>query len=103
LQRCYDPELLSDSDIEALDHGFNEYAGKSFDSVKLQNHNEQAWLKAVERNPGAEASDIFFEDMIEEEWLAEELKETARFMAIAFPVQNRVPQPRMLVMPHSRF
>jgi len=80
--RGYDPALLSDSDIEALNHGFSEYAGKSFESVKQQNHSEQAWLKAIERNPSSEASDILFEDMIEEEWLAEELKETARFMAI---------------------
>ena len=80
--RNYDPALLSDSDIEALEQGFNEYAGKDFESVKRQNHGEKAWLKAVERNPGLEASDILFEDMIEEEWLAEELKETAQYIAI---------------------
>jgi uncharacterized phage-associated protein len=80
--RTFDPALLSESDIEALECGFSEYAGKSFESVKQLNHSEKAWLKAIERNPGADASDIFFEDMIDDAWLVEELKETSRFMAI---------------------
>jgi uncharacterized phage-associated protein len=77
-----DIALLSDSDIEALEHGFGEYAGKDFASVKQKNHGEKAWQKAIERNPGAEASEIFFEDMIEEEWLADELRELGQFIAV---------------------
>ena len=72
--RVFDGNLFSISDIEALEHGFNEYSGKSFETVKRKNHREKAWVLARERNPGAEAPDILFEDMLTNKHLIEDLE-----------------------------
>ena len=74
--RTCDLDQLSESDIEALEHGFKEYAGKSFKSVLLKNHRENAWLKAVERDPETKVAEILFEDMITNKpWLLDDLRE----------------------------
>jgi len=71
--RAFDGERFSESDIEALEHGFKEYAGKSFDSVLLKNHREKAWRKAVERSPGRASSPIYFEDMVPASMLKDDM------------------------------
>jgi uncharacterized phage-associated protein len=63
-------DYLSASDVKALKHGFDEYVGLSFNSVMEKNHGEPAWKKNYTRNSG---TPIPFEDIIEEEWLKEEL------------------------------
>jgi len=81
--RVVNRDLFSISDIEALEHGFNEYAGKSFKAVVLKNHREKAWLNAVERKPDAKVSDILFEDMIEKkQWLIDDLEEIGHCIVI---------------------
>ena len=72
--RIINKDLFSISDFEALEHGFNEYAGKSFKAVVLKNHREKAWLNAVERKPDAKVSDILFEDMITNKNLIDDLE-----------------------------
>jgi len=71
--RTFDDTPFSESDIEALEHGYKEYAGKSFDTVLLKNHREVAWRKAVERSPGRASSPIFFEDMVPARMLKDEM------------------------------
>ena len=74
--RVCDLDELSESDVEALEHGYKEYAGKSFKAVLLKNHREKAWLKAVERTPGTHSSEILFEDMItSKQWIIDDLLE----------------------------
>jgi len=65
-------DYFSNSDIEALASGFKEYAGLDFAMVKSKNHDEPAWKKNYK--PGY-AIAMPFEDIIEEEWLREELAE----------------------------
>ncbi|MDR1827958.1 MAG: SocA family protein [Methylobacteriaceae bacterium] len=72
--RAPSTDYFSDTDMEALEFGFSEYAGKPFDDVKNRNHLEPAWIKAFENNPN---SGIAFEDMIEEDWLRRDLETTA--------------------------
>jgi hypothetical protein len=66
-------DYLSQSDIEALNHGFNEYAGLDFKSVKDKNHEEKAWKKNYVLRGDNNSAPIPFEDIIEEDWLREEL------------------------------
>ena len=80
--RVCDTDYLSGSDIEALEHGFNEYAGKSFDAVKRKNHREKAWRMARERCAEGGATDIFFEDMISEQWIIDDLKEIGHCLSL---------------------
>ena len=75
-------ELMSESDIEALEHGFNEYAKLSFKRVLEKNHKERAWILARERSPLSEAPDMLFEDMIDEKWLVDDLSEMSQFVVI---------------------
>jgi len=77
-----EPDLnyFSESDIEALEKGFLEYAGKSFSEVLKMNHEETAWKKAYENRGANDSADISFEDMIEEDWLKEDLSYRAPFM-----------------------
>jgi len=63
-------DYLSQSDVKALKHGFGEYAGLDFNSVKEKNHREPAWKNNYVRNSSAL---IPFEDIIEEDWLKEDL------------------------------
>ena len=77
--------LFSKSDIEALEHGFVQYAGLGFKAVVQKNHKENAWIKAVERTPKqAEVSPILFEDMIDSDkkWLVEDLQELGHCISI---------------------
>jgi len=80
--RVFDMSLFSESDEEALEHGFKEYAGMSFGDVVDKNHAEVAWAKAVKRTPKADVSEILFEDMIEEKWLVDDLKEMSHCLVI---------------------
>ena len=74
--------LFSESDFEALEHGFKEYSGLGFKAVVHKNHRENAWIKAVERTPKAEVSPILFEDMINEQWMVEDLQELGHCISI---------------------
>ena len=82
--RTYNEWEFSESDIEALEYGFNEYAGKSFDEVKRKNHREKAWRRARKRNPDNGAPDILFEDMIDnrKKWLIEDLRDWGPLIGI---------------------
>jgi len=76
-------KLFSVSDIEALECGYYEYAGLSFSEVMDKNHKEPAWAKNWERRKrGKESAPIPFEDIVEEDWLKEDLKLTSRTMII---------------------
>ena len=81
--REFNRRKFSESDLEALEHGFNEYAGKSFDEVKRKNHREKAWRMARKRNPENGAPDILYEDMIAgKQWLVDDLKELGHCLSI---------------------
>jgi hypothetical protein len=69
-------DALSESDIEALDHGFAEYGHLSFGKVHDKNHQEVCWQKTL---PGKK---IAFELMIEDQDLIEELKGTAHLIVL---------------------
>jgi uncharacterized phage-associated protein len=77
-----DLDYLSESNIEALEYGFSEYAGLSFDEVLKKNHEEIAWKRAYISRGNYNVADIMFEDMIEEEWLIDELTKFAQFMVV---------------------
>jgi hypothetical protein len=62
---------LTDFNIEALEFSYNEYAGLDFDAVKNKNHEEPAWKKNYVPNSSAL---IPFEDIIEKEWVKEDLE-----------------------------
>jgi len=57
-------DLLSESDVEALDIGISQYGSLNFQQVHDKNHNEKAWLKTYHSNPNQA---IPFEDMIDSE------------------------------------
>ena len=80
--RVFDRELFSRSDLEALEHGFNEYSGKSFETVKRKNHREKAWVLARKRSPGMEAPEILFDDMLTNESFREDLELMAPYTVI---------------------
>jgi len=81
-------DLLSESDVIALEHGFKVYAGKDFGYVKRLNHQEKAWIEAVKRCGEGDpeqfegAADIWFEDMIDEQWLIEDLQDIGHCLGI---------------------
>jgi len=76
-------KLFSVSDIEALECGHNEYAGLSFGEVMDKNHKEPAWIKNWElREEGKESIPIPFEDIVQEDWLRDDLILTSRTMVI---------------------
>jgi len=75
-------DYLSESDIEALEHGFNEYTGKSFDEVLKKNHEEIAWKRAYISRGNGNSADIMFEDMIDEEWLIDDLTVMGQFISL---------------------
>ncbi|GBU21174.1 hypothetical protein R80B4_01063 [Fibrobacteres bacterium R8-0-B4] len=64
------PEYFSISDFEALQHGFDEYAGLNFGEVLKKNHEEPAWKK---NHAMYGCTPIPFEDFVDEEWLKEDL------------------------------
>ena len=79
-----EPDLdhLSESDIEALEHGFSEYAGLSFDEVLKKNHEEKAWKRAYISRGNGNSAEIMFEDMIDEEWLIDDLTLTGHLISL---------------------
>jgi len=78
-ERAPEMDYFSESDVEALTAGFKEYAGLSFELVKNKNHDEPAWRNNYVPNyPHA----IPFEDIIEEDWLKEDLAPVAPCMVL---------------------
>lgn len=75
-------EYLSKSDISALEHGLHDYAGLPFAEVRNKNHKEPAWVKNYAQRGSADAAPIPFEDMIEEDWLKQDLACTAKNMVL---------------------
>jgi len=73
---------FSDSDIEALEHGYKEYAGLGFEKVKDKNHSEIAWVKNWDNRGERKFVPIPFEDLIAEEWLKEDLESTSYAMVL---------------------
>jgi len=72
-------DYLSLSDVKALKYGFDEYVGLDFNLVKEKNHKELAWKK----NHVSNSSKLIpFEDIIEEEWLKEDLSFMASSMVL---------------------
>lgn len=72
-------DYLAASDVDALKYGFDEYAGLDFNAVKEKNHKETAWKKNHVCNSNAL---IPFEDIIEEDWLKEDLSYMASSMVL---------------------
>lgn len=68
---------LSESDLEALNHGLNEYVGLDFKAVMDKNHEEPAWKKNYAMRGDNNSAPIPFEDIIEEDWLKEDLTHVA--------------------------
>lgn len=75
-------DYLSKSDISALKYGLKEYSGLSFAEVRDKNHKEPAWIKNYEARGSADAIQIPFEDMIDEDWLKEDLAMNAKDMVL---------------------
>ncbi|MDR2732285.1 MAG: SocA family protein [Fibromonadaceae bacterium] len=75
-------KFFSKSDIKALEHGYNEYAGLSFNAVRDKNHKEPAWKKNYELRGDSKRAPIPFEDLINEDWLKEELETTSSTMVL---------------------
>ena len=75
-------DYLSQSDVDALIYGLSEYAGLDFNAVKDKNHNEPAWQKNYDLRGNNDSVPIPFEDMIEEDWLKEELSILAKSMVL---------------------
>jgi len=72
-------DYLSQSDVNALKKGLEEYKGLDFRAVRDKNHKEPAWSKNYVygmNNP------IPFEDIIKEEWLREDLSIMASSMVL---------------------
>lgn len=70
-----DMDFFSDTDIEALEYGINEYADLSFDEVKEKNHKHRAWLNHKEELETQKCVDIDFEEMIDTPEVLADLQE----------------------------
>jgi len=75
-------DFFSETDIEALKHGYKEYVGLKFDAIKDKNHKEPAWDKHWKRRGKLKEVPIHFEDIIDEDWLREELAWSSSFIVI---------------------
>ncbi|MDR2579090.1 MAG: SocA family protein [Chitinispirillales bacterium] len=75
-------DYLSESDVEALNYGFSEYAGLDFKAVREKNHKEPAWEKNYALRGYNDSAPIPFEDIIEEDWLVEDLTLLAKNMVL---------------------
>jgi hypothetical protein len=75
-------KFFSKSDIEALEHGYNEYAGLDFEAVESKNHKEPAWKKNWKKRGMLKSVPIPFEDLIEEKWLKEDLELTSSALVL---------------------
>ncbi len=83
--RSYNAELLSESDIEALSYGINEYTDDmDFRKIEDKNHNEECWKKAwnERRDALAKSSPIYFEDMIDDQEIIEDLQQNCKFLVV---------------------
>jgi len=78
-ERAPEERYLADSDIEALEFGYKEYAELNFDEVEKKNHAEFAWKKNYILNSSAA---IPFEDIIEKDWIIEDLEGVAHRMVL---------------------
>jgi hypothetical protein len=72
-------DYLSISNVNALKHGFDEYVGLGFDTIKEINHKEPSWKKNYVNK---RSTPIPFEDIIDEEWLKEDLSYMASSMVL---------------------
>ncbi len=61
-----DMSCLSESDIEALEHGFNEYSDLTFAQVKKKNHQHRAWKNHKKELERISVCPIAYEDMIDD-------------------------------------
>ena len=66
-KRKFYSEYLSLSDIEALDHGINEYIDLTFSQVEKKNHQEKCWIEGTMNQP------IPFEEIITNDQVIEML------------------------------
>ena len=75
-------DYFSKSDIEALEYAFNQYS--QYDTFELSQltHEYASWKIARERAPRAKSPKMYWENMIENEEIKEQLKEYAE--AIVF-------------------
>jgi len=83
--RTFNKGKFSETDEEALEHGFKEYGGLSFSAVVDKNHRERSWVLATRRAPDtSDASEVLFEDMIDgrKKWLIDDLKEMGQYAVI---------------------
>lgn len=69
--RAYNIDLLSESDIEAIEYGIKEYYGLSFAEVESKNHKEKCWIDTSQN------AVIPFESMIDNHGICEYLKENS--------------------------
>lgn len=74
--RQYNENLLSESDIEALEFGIKEYDGLTFEEVKNKNHSEKCWKESILD------SSIDFELIIENNEILTYLKEVSAGMVV---------------------
>ncbi|MDR2583500.1 MAG: SocA family protein [Fibromonadaceae bacterium] len=75
-------DFFSETDIEGLDHGYEEYKGMGFHAIRDKNHKEPAWEKYWKLRGAFNYKEIPFEEFIEENWLREELSWKSHFMVI---------------------
>lgn len=61
-------EMFSESDIEALDHGYYAYASLSVSEVRRKNHSEPCWQNGTINQP------ISYDDMIDNDEVRQFLK-----------------------------
>lgn len=76
--REYNSRYLSESDIEALQKGYSEYADLSFGVVKKKNHEHKAYTKAMREGNKY----IMFEDLIYDEEVIEDLRENSQYVVV---------------------
>ena len=75
-------DYFSETDLEALKHGVAEYAGLDFKAVRNKNHQEPCWIKNYANRGDSDSAPIPFEDIIEEDWLREDLKVLSHSMVL---------------------
>jgi uncharacterized phage-associated protein len=78
-QDSINEKYFSESDIEALNAGLNEYGSLSFKQVEEKNHTHKAWINAINRGVN---SQVHYEDMIENKEILEDLKENCQYIAL---------------------
>jgi len=71
---------LSQSDIEAFSYAYNQYSQYSTNNLRDLTHEEGCWQKARNREPESNNPDIFWEEMIDNEEVLDNLREYSRFM-----------------------